>query len=159
MTENTLDSNNLPAELREKELTPRQQAFLDVLFTDAEGDIRKAMDLAGYSKSTKIQDVVSALHDQIQELTRQFMATSTPSAFFRVVDIMKNPTKPGANISLKAATEILDRGGLEKGSQTKTDTQVQNIFILPEKKVDGKTVITIETDNQEVIDVDYEVLD
>ena len=46
-----INSSSLQEELREKELTPRRQAFLDCLFEEAGGNIRMAMDMAGFSKN------------------------------------------------------------------------------------------------------------
>lgn len=155
--------NNLPEIKTDKSLTPRQQAFLSYLFTEAGGDVRAAMDMAGYSKQTKISEIVGALHDQIQELTRQFVNSTAPSALFTLLSVLKNPTQPGANVALKAADSLLDRGGIIKNDGSKGETTVQNIFILPEKRVNGKTVISIGDTNIEVgeedenvIDVDYE---
>ena len=36
-----------------KTLTPKQEDFLEALLGEAHGNIRAAMDMAGYSKSTK----------------------------------------------------------------------------------------------------------
>ena len=42
-----------------KELTEKQAAFLEALLGEARGNIRAAMDIAGYSKMTKTSEVVS----------------------------------------------------------------------------------------------------
>lgn len=150
-----MEETNLPDELKEKSLTPRQEAFLEFLFSEeAEGDVRKAMTLAGYSASTKMSDITSALHDQIQELTRQFVSATGPEAAFAIRSILRNPTTPGANTKMNAAEKVLDRAGAGKGEQIKQEGQIQNIFILPPKGWKAEPAV-IETD-YEVIDVEDE---
>lgn len=129
----TISTESLPAELKEKKLTPRQQAFLDTLFEEAGGNIRTAMDMAGFSKSTRTSEIVHALHDQITELTRQYMATFGPEAMMGMVNVLRDPTQPGATARLNAAEKILDRAGVGKGESIKQEGQIQNIFILPPK--------------------------
>lgn len=133
MSEDKISMSSLPEELKEKELTPRQQAFLDCLFEEAGGNIRAAMDIAGFSKSTKTSVVVQALHSQITELTRQYMATYGPEAMVSMVNVMRDPTQPGATTKMNASEKILDRAGVGKGEQIKQEGQIQNIFILPPK--------------------------
>ena len=48
-----------------KTLTPKQEDFLEALLGEARGNIRAAMDMAGYSKSTKTTDVVGPLKEEI----------------------------------------------------------------------------------------------
>ena len=49
-----------------KELTDKQKTFLSVLFSDADGDPRKAAELAGYSP-TSYPKVVQGLKNEIIE--------------------------------------------------------------------------------------------
>ena len=46
-----------------KQLTDKQMAFLEHLLGDARGNIRLAMDMAGYAKTTAVQEVVGNLRD------------------------------------------------------------------------------------------------
>jgi hypothetical protein len=46
-----------------KQLTGKQTAFLEHLLGDARGNIRLAMDMAGYAKTTAVQEVVGNLRD------------------------------------------------------------------------------------------------
>ena len=48
-----------------KELTDRQRTFLDCLFDDANGNIRTAMKIAGYSENTKTSTVLQTLQEEI----------------------------------------------------------------------------------------------
>ena len=50
-----------------KTLTPKQEDFLEALLGEARGNIRAAMDMAGYSKSTKTTEVVGPLKAEITE--------------------------------------------------------------------------------------------
>ena len=45
----------------EKTYTEKQTAFLEALLGEARGDIRTAMTIAGYAKTTKTAEVVSSL--------------------------------------------------------------------------------------------------
>ena len=51
----------------EKEITDKQSDFLEALLGEARGNIRAAMDIAGYSKMTKTSEVVSSLREEITE--------------------------------------------------------------------------------------------
>ena len=46
-----------------KPLTPKQEDFLEALLGDAGGHIRAAMDIAGYSRTTKTAEVVGPLKE------------------------------------------------------------------------------------------------
>ena len=46
----------------EKEITDKQAAFLEALRGEARGNIRAAMDIAGYSKVTETSDCIRISH-------------------------------------------------------------------------------------------------
>ena len=50
-----------------KKLTEKQEAFLEALCGEAKGNIRGAMNIAGYSENTKVSEIVSSLKDEIVE--------------------------------------------------------------------------------------------
>ena len=50
-----------------KKLSERQQVFVDAIMGEAAGDIRAAMDIAGYSKNTTIKEAVEPVKDEIVE--------------------------------------------------------------------------------------------
>ena len=54
-----------------KTLTPKQEDFLEALLGEARGNIRAAMDMAGYSKSTKTTEVLGPLKEEITEKDTQ----------------------------------------------------------------------------------------
>jgi hypothetical protein len=115
-------------------LTEKQQAFLDALAENADGDFRSAMDAAGYAASTPVSHVVSALNDEIIEVTKNILAMHGPKAAFSIVGVMKSPEDMGAKNKLAAAMTILDRVGVSKKEQIEvTGPAVSGIFILPPK--------------------------
>lgn len=142
------DFKSLNPSKNEEDYTPRQKEFLSLLFTEAEGDIRTAMTMAGYSKNTALSEVTGPLHEEIVKLTKEFMAVSTARAAFALQDVMNRPATPGAKTRLDAANSVLDRGGVSKSQDVKVESQVQNIFILPEKKKEDK-----------IIDVEYDEIE
>lgn len=129
MEENT---DLIPAD--SKELSPRQQKFLDVLFDEAKGNFSEAMRLAGYSSNTHSTEVVNRLRDEIVERAKLYLALTSAEAYFGIRDVMVNPKQAGGQVKLNAAKEILDRAGIVKKEEQHAPQAVQNIFILPEKR-------------------------
>ena len=133
---------NLPAESpaapdSPKELTEKQRLFLKALFSDeANGDIRRAMTIAGYSPKTPQVEVVKSLKKEIIEITKVYLATKGPEAAMALIDILYSPSKSGNEIKFKVAKEILDRIGVSEKNDgpSSNGPVIQNIIILPEKK-------------------------
>ena len=117
----------------DKELTDKQAAFLEALLGEARGNIRAAMDMAGYSKSTKTTEVVGPLKEEITERAGMMLAMNAPKAAFGIVDVLDDPSAMGARNSISAAREILDRTGLVKKEQVEVSGNSGGIFILPPK--------------------------
>lgn len=121
-----------------KELTEKQQAFLNALFSEGcGGRIRKAMDIAGYSKNTPAVDVVEPLQEEIEARTRKFIATSGPEAAYSIVSVLSNPTALGNKDKIAAAKDLLDRAGFKPKEEIEIKAE-NPLFILPAKQ-DGKT--------------------
>ena len=120
----------------EKPLTEKQEAFLDHLFSDARGNVRVAMDLAGYSKTTAMGEVVGSLKEKIIERSQMMLALNAPKAVFGITDILDDPSAMGAKNSIAAAKEVLDRTGLVKKEQVEVKTNGGGMFILPPKTGD-----------------------
>ena len=116
-----------------KELTDKQAAFLEALLGEARGNIRLAMDMAGYSKSTKTTDVVGPLKEEITERVGMMLAMNAPKAAFGIVDVLDDPSALGARNAISAAREVLDRSGLVKKEQVEVSGNAGGIFILPPK--------------------------
>ena len=116
-----------------KTLTPKQEYFLEALLGEARGNIRAAMDMAGYSKSTKTTEVVGPLKEEITERAGMMLAMNAPKAAFGIVDVLDDPSAMGARNSISAAREVLDRSGLVKKEQVEVSGNAGGIFILPPK--------------------------
>jgi len=116
-----------------KELTDKQAAFLEALLGEARGNIRLAMDMAGYSKSTKTSEVVGPLKEEITERAGMMLAMNAPKAAFGIVDVLDDPSALGARNAISAAREVLDRSGLVKKEQVEVSGNAGGIFILPPK--------------------------
>lgn len=119
-----------------KILTEKQEAFLEALLGEARGDIRRAMDLAGYSDNTKVKEVVGPLKEEITERAAMMLAMNAPKAAFGMVSVLDDPTALGARNQINAAKEILDRTGLVKKEQVEVKATGGGMFILPPKNND-----------------------
>ena len=120
----------------EKKYTDKQLAFLDALMGESGGNIRKAMDIAGYSKSTKSGEVVKNLREEVIERASLMLAMNAPKAAFGIIGVLDDPSAMGARNSISAAREILDRTGLVKKEQVEVTSQGGGVFILPPKSSD-----------------------
>ena len=73
---------------KKKILTEKQELFLEFLCGEAKGNIRSAMNLAGYSENTKVSEVVSSLKDEIVDRSSLLLAMNAPKATFSMIDIL-----------------------------------------------------------------------
>lgn len=126
-------------EKKEKTYTENQKKFLDVLYTDeVAGNIRKAMDLAGYSKETSPGVVIAALAEELIDISKKVVASHSIEAAFAQNNVMKDPNQLGAANKLKAAQSILDRAGIvheRESSDVKLNVPSGGFFILPAKDI------------------------
>ena len=124
----------LPEKIQSKELTDQQKTFINVLFGKAEGNPKKAGELAGYAPSS-YPKVIKALKDEIIERAEYSLALHSAKAVKGLVDALDEDGKtPGVNIRMEAAKQILDRVGLGKKEKIDINAQVAHgIFILPAK--------------------------
>lgn len=119
-----------------KKYTDKQLLFLDALMGEAGGNIRKAMDIAGYAKTTKSGEVVKNLREEVIERASLMLAMNAPKAAFGIIGVLDDPSAMGARNSISAAREILDRTGLVKKEQVEVTSQGGGMFILPPKSSD-----------------------
>ena len=124
----------LPTKKENRELTEQQQTFLTALFGEAEGNPKKAGELAGYAP-TSYPKVIKSLKDEILERAEYSLALNSAKAVKGLVDALDEDGKtPGVNIRMEAAKQILDRVGLVKKDKIEMTGQVAHgIFILPAK--------------------------
>lgn len=119
------------ADLKDEDgLDERERNFLDILFDEANGDIQKAMTIAGYHSSTPQSLVTRRLNRFIKERTKEFLVSRTAKAAMTYDKVLNDPTIPGGDTAMKAAQQILDRGGVFKEEAVHV-SEVRNMFILP----------------------------
>lgn len=120
-----------------RELTEKQTLFLEALMSEeCKGNIKKAMNIAGYAENTSSTVVVSALKDEINDKAAMVMAMNAPKAAWGMVDVLDDPGAMGARNSIAAASQILDRTGLIKKEQVEVKNTGGAMFILPPKSED-----------------------
>ena len=119
---------------QEKSLTATQVKFLDVLFGEARGNLKKAGELAGYSEHS-YPKVVRNLKQEIISRAENYLATHSAKAATKMVDMLdEDGTTPHANIRMEAAKQILDRIGIVRKDQIDINMKsLHGIFILPPK--------------------------
>jgi len=116
-----------------KQLTEKQQAFLKVLFDEANGDVLSAKRLAGYSEGTSTNDVVKSLREEIEDATKQYMARIAPRAAVAMGNALVDPTELGIRDKMTAAKDLLDRAGFIKTEKVNVES-TGGIFVLPAKE-------------------------
>ena len=126
----------LPEKRQNKELTAQQKTFINVLFGEAEGNPKKAGEIAGYAPSSYPM-VIKALKDEIIERAEYSLALHSAKAVKGLVDALDEDGKtPGVNIRMEAAKQILDRVGLVKKEKIDINAKVAHgIFVLPAKDI------------------------
>ena len=127
-----MDSTIIPTQKRS--LTDTQEKFLDVLFGEAKGNLKKAGELAGYSEHS-YPKVVRNLKQEIISRAENYLATHSAKAATKMVDMLdEDGTTPHANIRMEAAKQILDQIGIVKKDQLDINMKaLHGIFILPAK--------------------------
>ncbi len=113
--------------------TEKQEAFLEALLSEARGNVRLAMDIAGYAKTTKTAEVVGPLKEEIIDRASMMLALNAPKAAFGIFDVLDDPSALGARNTIAAAREVLDRSGLAKKEQVEVTANAGGMFILPPK--------------------------
>ena len=118
----------------QKKLDRYARKFLDVLFTEAQGNPREAARIAGYSDHS-YPKVVRNLKKEITELAETHLSTHSAKAATRLTSLLdEDGTTPQASIRLAAANSLLDRVGITKKDQLDINMKAMHgIFILPAK--------------------------
>lgn len=119
-----------------RNLTEKQQKFLDVLFDEANGDVLTAKKLAGYADNNSTTEIVKALKEEIVEVTQLFMARNGPRAAMSLVSGMVDPTELGMKEKLSASKDLLDRIGLAKTDKIQVEAP-NGLMVLPPKEHEG----------------------
>ena len=116
-----------------RNLTEKQQKFLDVLFEEAQGNPVKALKIAGYANGISSTSILNSLQDEVAELTKKFLATRGPQAAWSMMEILNNPTDLGNKEKMAAAKDLLDRAGFVKTEKVEVKAE-SPLFILPPKE-------------------------
>ena len=117
-----------------RNLTEKQQKFLDVLFDEAGGDVVQAKKLAGYGEQSSTTAIVESLKDEIGDRTRSYFARTAPKAAMAMVGALSDPTELGIRDKMSAAKDLLDRAGLGKVERVDVSSSSGGVFILPSKE-------------------------
>ena len=120
-----------------KELTEKQQKFLDVLFDEANGDVTQAKLLAGYAPTSSTSDIVRGIKEEVLEATQRFMARNAPRAAVAMVSGINDPTELGMREKMTAAKELLDRTGLVKTEKMQVES-TGGVMLMPVKNVQAE---------------------
>jgi DNA-binding Lrp family transcriptional regulator len=120
---------------KSRQLTEKQQKFLDVLFEEARGSVVEAKKLAGYSPSQHTAEIVNALKEEILERTNMYLAQSAPRAAMAMVGALHDPTELGIKEKMQAAKEVMDRVGIIKSEKVQIESS-GGVMILPPKRTE-----------------------
>ena len=115
-----------------RNLTEKQQKFLDVLFEEAGGNLVTARKLAGYADGVSSKAIAESLSEEIAELTKRFISSSAVKAAYSMFEVMNNPTDLGNKEKMAAAKDVLDRSGFIKTEKVEVSA-ANPLFILPQK--------------------------
>lgn len=118
-----------------RNLTEKQEKFLDVLFEEAGGDVVRAKILAGYSENVSTTEIIKGIKEEVMERTQLYMARNAPRAAMSLVSGMVDPTELGLREKLSAAKDLLDRVGLVKTEKVQVEAS-NGLMILPPKESD-----------------------
>jgi hypothetical protein len=118
-----------------RQLTEKQEKFLEVLFDEAGGDVVRAKILAGYSENMSTTEIIKGIKEEIMERTQLYMARNAPRAAMSLVSGMVDPTELGLREKLGAAKDLLDRVGLVKTEKVQVEA-TNGLMILPPKEED-----------------------
>tara|TARA_R100000005_G_C4798294_1_gene91346 strand:+ start:119 stop:499 length:381 start_codon:yes stop_codon:yes gene_type:complete len=115
-----------------RQLTGKQQVFLDVLFDEAGGNMATAKKLAGYSETSSTTEIVKGLKEEILEATQMYMARNAPKAALAMTGALYDPTELGIRDKMVAAKELLDRVGLVKTEKMQVEAS-GGVMLMPPK--------------------------
>ena len=122
--------------LQTRKLTDQQETFLSTLI-DNGGQVKEAMEIAGYHSGSR-SNLINSVKHEIIERTRQHLASSSVQAANRLIEgLDADGTIPSSQmeVRLRAANDILDRTGVSKRQEIATESRViHGIVLLPAKK-------------------------
>ena len=117
-----------------RQLTAKQQVFLNALFDEAGGSVILAKKIAGYSDTSSTSEIVKGLKEEILEATQLYMARNAPQAAVAMAGALVDPTELGIRDKMSAAKELLDRKGLVKTEKMQVEAS-GGVMLMPPKAV------------------------
>jgi len=125
---------------KERELTPQQRQFLDILFENG-GNVTAAAVDAGYSRGSAGW-LRKNLAKEIVERTRDVLSVNAMKAATRLISTIDNPMpERGDDLRLKAAESLLNRVGVKAPEEVNHNvTAIHGVVLLPPKNevvIDG----------------------
>ena len=117
-----------------RQLTAKQQVFLNALFDEAGGSVILAKKIAGYSDTSSTSEIVKGLKEEILEATQLYMARNAPQAAVAMAGALVDPTELGIREKMSAAKELLDRTGLVKTEKMQVEAS-GGVMLMPPKAV------------------------
>ena len=137
------DMDSTIMQTQKRNLTDSQEKFLDALFGEAQGNPKKAGELAGYSDHS-YPKVLRNLKQEIVSRAENYLAVHSARAATKMVNMLdEDGTTPHANIRLEAAKQILDRIGVVKKDSLDINMKAAHgIFILPAKETPEESIVT-----------------
>jgi hypothetical protein len=117
-----------------RQLTAKQQVFLNALFDEAGGSVILAKKIAGYSDASSTSEIVKGLKEEILEATQLYMARNAPQAAVAMAGALMDPTELGIRDKMVAAKELLDRTGLVKTEKMQVEAS-GGVMLMPPKAV------------------------
>ena len=137
------DMDSTIMQTQKRNLTDTQEKFLDALFGEAQGNPKKAGELAGYSEHS-YPKVLRNLKQEIVSRAENYLAVHSARAATKMVNMLdEDGTTPHANIRLEAAKQILDRIGVVKKDSLDINMKAAHgIFILPAKETPEESIVT-----------------
>ena len=112
-------------------MNEQQEKCLNALFSEAQGNFRQAMDIAGYSKHEFPARLIRSLKDEIIDRAEHMLAANAPKAVLSMTGVLDDPSALGNRDRLAAAKEILDRTGIVKTEKIEHKGTPSAIVILP----------------------------
>ena len=141
ITDSVHNMNLLPQQKKkDRELTPQQVQFLDILFENG-GNVTAAAIDAGYSRGSAGW-LRKNLADEIVERTKDILSVNAMKAATRLISTIDNPMpERGDDLRLKAAESLLNRVGVKAPEEVNHNVQaVHRVVLLPPKNdvvIDG----------------------
>ena len=115
-----------------RQLTAKQQVFLNALFDEAGGSVILAKKIAGYADTSSTSEIVKGLKEEILEATQLYMARNAPQAAVAMAGALMDPTELGIRDKMVAAKELLDRTGLVKTEKMQVEAS-GGVMLMPPK--------------------------